>query len=54
MTATTSVVVPMIIAGATAMLTTTLLKSKPVYDSLREIFVKSTDGDGTPRSASAS
>lgn len=39
MTATTSVVIPMIVAAAMAVLTTTLLRSTPIYDSLREIFV---------------
>ncbi|GAA3634453.1 H(+)/Cl(-) exchange transporter ClcA [Microbacterium awajiense] len=50
MTATTTVVIPMIIAAAMAVLTTTLLRSKPVYDSLREIFVKTEDGDAAPPS----
>ena len=36
MTATTSLLVPMLLAAATAVVTATLLRGPPVYDSLRE------------------
>ncbi|MDZ8201173.1 chloride channel protein [Microbacterium sp. SSW1-59] len=39
MTAVTSAVIPMIAAGAAAVLTATALRSRPVYDRLREIML---------------
>ncbi|MBI1351723.1 MAG: H(+)/Cl(-) exchange transporter ClcA [Actinomycetales bacterium] len=40
MTATTSLIVPMILAAAVAVVTTTMLHAQPVYDSLRERLLR--------------
>ncbi len=40
MTATTSLLVPMILAAAVAVVTTTMLHAQPVYDSLRERLLR--------------
>ena len=52
MTATTSVAVPMMAATAAAVLAAYLVRSQPIYDSLRERMpVESTPGEGDGSSA---
>ncbi len=46
MTATTSLLVPMLIASATAVVTATLLHGPPVYDSLRQRLPTQGEGPG--------
>ncbi len=49
MTATTSLVVPMLIAAASAVVTATLMRGPPVYDTLRERLPTATEGPGHDR-----